>query len=51
VSAWRRAHPDALIIVKDNDASRAGIDPAACAERRSFVLHFKTYHVLHGCPG
>jgi 4-amino-4-deoxy-L-arabinose transferase-like glycosyltransferase len=50
-SAWRRAHPDAYIVVKDEDARKAGIVPASCAERRSFVLEFKTYHVLHACTG
>lgn len=49
-SAWLRAHPDAFIIVKDQDAPKAGIVPANCAEQRTFVLELKVYHVLHGCP-
>ena len=49
VSAWRRAHPDGFIVVKDDDVRNVGIDPASCAERRTFVLELKTYHVLHAC--
>jgi hypothetical protein len=46
---WLQAHPDAFVVIKAEDAARLGIDPAACAERRSFTLEFKPYHVLHAC--
>lgn len=49
VSAWQRTHPDGFIVVKDDDVRNAGIDPASCAERRTFVLELKTYHVLRAC--
>lgn len=49
VSEYLRAHPEAFLVVKDGDASRAGIVPATCAERRVFTLEFKTYHVLRAC--
>ena len=48
-ATWLNAHPDAVIVVKDEDAPRVGIDPAACTARRAFTLEFKTYHVLHAC--
>lgn len=44
-----RSHPDAFIIIKDEDAQNSGIVPENCAERRTFVIEFKTYHVLHAC--
>jgi 4-amino-4-deoxy-L-arabinose transferase-like glycosyltransferase len=47
--AWMQAHPDGFIVVKADDAASAGIDPARCAGQRSFVLEFKTYHVLNAC--
>jgi 4-amino-4-deoxy-L-arabinose transferase-like glycosyltransferase len=46
---WMRAHPDAFIIVKDEDAQASGIVPANCSERRTFVIELKKYDVLHAC--
>jgi len=48
---WMHSHPGAFVIVKDDDVQRSGIVPARCAERRTFVIELKTYHVLRACAG
>lgn len=52
VAAWRQAHPDGVLVIKDDDMQAAfnNGNPEDCRVNRKVRLNFDTFHLLGGCP-